>query len=348
MERELEQGDPTGGMTGEASGLQANNLSPRGQGQPGKKKKKKPIDQRVVMQPYKEEPAVDSRYNRFNQPQMGNQRMPGLAGAMGFNQGDADWAQQQADELNRQNPGRPQTRPQPMGVPGGWQQGQQGRNTGISGGFTPGQPQQHDQPQMASGLHDAFKQSTANGYTDIQDTNPWQTGQHMGQLQGFNTQGWGSGERGSGTLKNRFGQIASNYDVTQPGALKQLMQDPRMQEMTGGQATIVEHPNQDLIDFDGPGPMQPVDVIGNATAGGAGANWWWGPTDEGNGPQAPANQIYNNALSMPGMEQMPQGGLEGFDPQQQQGQAMQFLQWLMQQQQQGQMTNGGLGDAPMF
>ena len=168
----------------------------------------------------------------------------------------------------------------------------------------------------------------------------------MGQLQGFNTNGWGSGERGTGTLKNRFGQIASRYDVTQPGALKQLMQDPQFMELTGGKATMIDHPNQDQIDFDGPdGPMAPVDVIGAATAGGAGQNWWWGPQDEvGSGPQAPANQMYNQALQMP--QQMP--GLEGFDPQQQQGQAMQFLQWLMQQQQQGNMTNGGLGDAPTF
>lgn len=204
------------------------------------------------------------------------------------------------------------------------------------------------QPPIQGGLYDAFKQSVANNYTDIQDTNPWQTGQHMGQLQGFNTNGWGTGERGSGTLKNRFGQIASNYDVTQPGALKQLMQDPRFLEMTGGKATIVDHPNQDLIDFDGPdGPMEPIDVIGSAVAGGSGQNWWWGPTGrQGGGPQAPANQIYNQAI--PGAEQMPQGGLEGFDPQQQQGQAMEFLRWLLQQQEQGNMVNGGLGQAPGF
>lgn len=347
-----QQPAPTGGMTGEDSGLQANNLSPRGQGQP-KKKKKKPVDARVVMQPYQEE-QVDSRYNRFNQPgqQQGTAGVPDYYKQAYGSAGPALNPQVEKMRHMLSDPGGRQYN-QVQG-PNGESPNQQGgsmvaqwmkRNGGINpipGGVI------HPIPEQQGGLHDAFKQSVANNYTDIQDTNPWQTGQYMGQLQGFNTQGWGSGERGSGTLKNRFGQIASRYDVTQPGALQQLMQDPQFQEMTGGMATIVEHPNQDLIDFDGPGPMAPVDVIGNATAGGAGQNWWWGPTDEqGSGPQAPANQIYNQALQMP-PGGMPQGGLEGFDPQQQQGQAMQFLQWLMQQQQQGNMTNGGLGDAPMF
>lgn len=393
----------TGGMTGDESGLQANNLSPRGQGQP-KKKKKKTVDPRVVMQPY-QEPQMDSRYNQFNQPAkqgleersggMRNQAMPGrtpLAGVpTGYRQGSVDprdadpasgygWGGVQNPQYAGENAYARQayqtrtTDPFAAGIRNAMatplvdkSQGPQVGNPFVNdpsrlstgsgefgagtrdwqqrnGGFNP------QMPEQASGLHEAYKQSIANGYTDIQDTNPWQTGPHMGQLQGFNTQGWGSGERGSGTLKNRFGQIASRYDVTQPGALQTLMQDPQFQEMTGGQATIVPHPKQDLIDFDGPdGPMAPIDVIGNATEGGAGQNWWWGPTDEqGGGPQAPANQVYNQALTMPGMDQMPQGGLEGFDPQQQQGQAMQFLQWLLSQQQQGNMTNGGLGDAPMF
>ena len=81
------------------------------------------------------------------------------------------------------NPNQP---PAP-GVPGGWQQQQHGRNTGVSGGQNYGQPQQES--VVPSGLHEAFQQSSANGFTDIQGTDRWKTGDFMGQLEGFNTKG---------------------------------------------------------------------------------------------------------------------------------------------------------------
>ncbi len=127
------------------------------------------------------------------------------------------------------------------------------------------------------------KASQAAGYTDIGDTNPLKTGAHMGKLEGFNTQGWGSGERGSGTMKNKFGQIASRYDPTQAGAAKAMMADEDFRSFWPD-ATIVEHPNQDLIDFDGPGGQAPVDVLRAATAGGGGEGWQWGVEDGGAAP----------------------------------------------------------------
>lgn len=198
------------------------------------------------------------------------------------------------------------------------------------------QPQQT--PGVPQGLAQAFQQSVQNNFGDIQDTNPWQTGQFIHQLSGFNTGGWGSGERGTGTLKNRFGQVASNYDVSKPGALQQLLQDPRIREMLPN-ASIVEHPNQDLFDPDGPqGPLEPVDVIQSATAGGAGAAWAWQPT--GGGPGGPGAQAYMAGLPpMFGgagdvMQSQPVGGPEQMPQVNDEQTAMEFLNWLMSQQQQ--------------
>lgn len=331
------------------SGIQVNNGSPKGYGQPRKKVPRSvimgPQEDGVVQQfseaqapeqaqmPTQDPNAASTGFGAFGDGARGSMkqymqnRNSGVAGGGGGN-APTTWAnalgQYAAQNQNKLTPE------------------QQRATAGLAGQYQQQQGQQQGQP---SGLYDAFKQSTANGYTDIGDTTPWQTGQYMGQLQGFNTQGWGSGERGSGTLKNKMGQLLSNYDATQPGVLHQVMQDPRFQELTGGKATLVDHPNMDQIDFDGPdGPMQPVDLIGNATEGGAGTNWWWGTDTGGPGPAAPANQIYNQAI--PGAEALDQQGIlaqMGQTP----GQAMEFLQWLMSQQQGGQLMNGGIGNSPV-
>lgn len=286
------------------SGLQQNNGSPKGYGQPRKK-----LPKSVVVRPQDEQ--VLGQYPQEDRPPV-NTTQP-------------------------VNSPQPTTWASALG-----QYAQQNQNT-----LTPDQRSATahltNQPSP-SGLYDAFKQSVQNGYTDIQDTKPWQTGQYMDKLQGFNTNGWGSGERGTGTLKNKMGQLFSNYDPGAPNALQAVMADPRFQELTGGKATIVNHPNQDQIDFDGPdGPMAPVDVIGNAVNG-SGTNWWWGTDTGAPGPAAPANQIYNQAI--PGVEALDQQALlaqMGQAP----GQAMEFLQWLMSQQQNGQLMNGGIGSSPV-
>lgn len=133
-----------------------------------------------------------------------------------------------------------------------------------------------------SGLADAARRAQANNYTDIEGTQNFRTGDFMGSLEGFNTGAWGTGERGSHTLKNSFGRIASRYDPTQPNAARTLMQDEDFRA-TWPDAMLIDHPNGDLIDFDGPGGDPPVDVLRAARAGGAGEAWQWGVQDGGGG-----------------------------------------------------------------
>lgn len=163
-----------------------------------------------------------------------------------------------------------------------------GQNSGVAGGVDRGGPAAGGPDEAAprvsapSSRAAAVKKAQAEGYTDIEGAGGLKTGNYMGGLEGFNTGAWGSDERGSNTLKNSFGKIASRYDPTQPGAAKALMADPDFAEMFPD-AYIVEHPNQDLIDFDGPGGDPPVDVLRGATEGGAGAAWQWGVQDGGAG-----------------------------------------------------------------
>lgn len=132
------------------------------------------------------------------------------------------------------------------------------------------------------------------GTGNIEGAQGMSTGGYMGQLEGFNTGQWGTDERGTNSIKNTFGKIASRYDVTQPGATKALMQDPDFQRFFPG-AKLVEHPNGDLIDF---GDGKPVDVIRAARAGGAGEAWQWGadagaPAGAGGGGGSYQNLINN-------------------------------------------------------
>lgn len=120
--------------------------------------------------------------------------------------------------------------------------------------------------------------AAANNYKDIEGAGGLKTGGFMGGLEGFNTGGWGTEERGSNTHKNTFGKIASRYDPKQAGAAKAMMADPDFQAYFPD-AKLVEHPNGDLIDF---GDGRPVDVLRGAQAGGAGEAWQWG-VDDGSG-----------------------------------------------------------------
>lgn len=89
------------------------------------------------------------------------------------------------------------------------------------------------------------------------------------RMTGFNTNAWGTPERGSNTIKNSFGKIASRYDPRQPGAARQMMADPDFQRLFP-EARLVEHPKGDQIDF---GDGNPIDVLVNAVEGGAGEAW---------------------------------------------------------------------------
>lgn len=354
-------------------GVQENNGSPMGYGQP---KKRRGMDRRVVMNDQAEQ---IQQYGDTPQqePQPQYETAAGMWNKMAQQYGDrkpTSSLQIQQGEPTQQgntsglNPGISQPKY------GGWGQGPQRTNKGgpttslpawatdpnnatakpVPSGYQyPQQPTyanagQPDATVSYGGLNKSFQDSVAQGYTDIKGTEGWKGGQYMNQLEGFNTGDWGTDARGSNTLKNSFGKIASNYDVTQPGALQAVLNDPRMKEMMPN-ATIVQHQNMDQLDPDGPGPMQPVDVIRAATEGGAGQGWawqpqdqvgqdivqqdWWNGQDMGMGPMAPANQLYNQAF-------------QGTSPQQMNGQAMEFLQWLLQQQQSGQLF-GGTGESPV-
>lgn len=134
-------------------------------------------------------------------------------------------------------------------------------------------------------LADAARAAAANNYTDIAGAERIAAGNYQGQLEGFGNIDPG-GERGSNTHKKLFGRIASRYDVTQPGAVRTMMQDPDFQAAFPD-ARLVEHPNADLIDF---GDGNPVDVIRGAVEGGSGEGWQWG-VDAGQGAPGGGGQM---------------------------------------------------------
>lgn len=347
-------------------GLQRNNGSPRGMGQPGRRGRNmrqamlRPEDEQMLGSPEVQDAQQAQQGDVGNgqppsvyppQPQWGgggiNRTQPvGDPYQLGQGQGQRGGVYdhlQSGQPRPYGQPQQPQQQPQRQGqvspVPGG----------GLYPGSLPqsGQPNQ-PQTQTNPGISQAVANSIQNGYTDIEGAKGYfQKGQYLDQLTGFNTNGMGGDERGANTLKNVMGQIFSNYDVTQPGALQRVLQDPKLREALPN-ASIVEHENQDLFDPDGPsGPMQPVDVIRGAVAGGSGNAWAWQPQDEqgmGAGPGGPSQQAYLSG--MPG-QGVPQAGSPqdptGMPDVNNENSAMQFLQWLMQQQQQGQFGSQAQG-----
>lgn len=358
--------------------IQRNNQSPMGYGQPTKARGERGMDQggdpngdmaARLLRPEDQEmfgqgqpPNIYPDQPQWQPPQGFNANRPAGAAPLG------DIRNQFMNDPRHQgmNPGqrgqafdgllglgvsgdRSQGQP-PQGVPQTWQGGPN-RTQPVGAGQQFPSYQGQQQPQMQQDnpyaqLQQATQQSIQGGYTDIAGMRDvFKPGQFQNQLAGFNTNGWGSGERGSDTLKNMMGTIFSNYDVTQPGALRSAMGDIHKALPN---ATIVEHANEDLLDPDGPnGPLDPVDVIQSAVPGGSGAAWAWQPQNQKGagmgGPQGPSQQAYMSVMQQ-GQPQY--GGNVGGAPEVgDQNSAMQFLQWLMQQQQQGQMpqydTNRG-------
>lgn len=213
--------------------------------------------------------------------------------------------------------------------------------TSIYAGATGGATQPGARPGLATG--DASRGAMAQyGTGNIAGVGGIQTGQFMHQLEGFNTQGWGTGERGTESIKNAVGRMMSQIDVTQPGARDRLMALPEFKQLFP-MAKAVNHANADQIDFgDGNGP---VDVIRAAVAGGSGAAWQWGANSAGapqaggpqGGPQGSGTQIYNGA---PVFQRSPNQLTPVPSPMDATGQnpyqtnnAEDFLQWLLMQQQ---------------
>jgi hypothetical protein len=102
------------------------------------------------------------------------------------------------------------------------------------------------------------------------------------RLTGFNTAGWGSGERGTESSKNTFGMIASRYDMSAEG-LQQLMADPDFKAFFPAAKLV----GVDKIDF---GDGRANDVIRNFDpATGRGDAWAYQlDTPGGGGGAAPA------------------------------------------------------------
>jgi hypothetical protein len=226
-------------------------------------------------------------------------------------------------------------------LPTSLQQFQQPQQQGFDKRALIEQVQQQQQPGIKQGLaqgQQGLGPMAQYGTGNIEGVGGLQTGNFMGQLEGFNTQGWGTGERGTESFKNAMGRLMSNVDVTQPGAAQQLMSLPEFKQLAPN-AQLIQHPNGDMIDFgDGNGP---VDVIRAAVAGGSGAAWQWGANSGGQqqgpfgGPQGPAMDVYNQGLQ-PQQQQLEAGLNPGVDPSQTQA----LLQYLLQTYGQGQQPGG--------
>lgn len=209
----------------------------------------------------------------------------------------------QGDQLKMALQRQPQTAAGPAASPA-WNQAQPVPDPNAPGGYnsfedprTAQQPVAQPQAPQAGGLASAVQTARANNFSDIAGAEGIAAGNFQGQLEGFGNIDPG-GERGSNTHKKLFGRIASRYDVTQPGAVRTLMQDPDFLSAFPD-AKLVEHPNADLIDF---GDGNPVDVIRAAEAGGAGQGWQWGVG--GGQPQPQAMGAPQGGVGGPGGDQL--------------------------------------------
>jgi hypothetical protein len=97
------------------------------------------------------------------------------------------------------------------------------------------------------------------------------------RLTGFNTAGWGTGERGTESSKNAFGMIASRYDPRDDSSLDRMLADPDFQAFYPGAKKV----GVDKIDF---GDGIAVDVWRNHVPGQGGDAWAYQPP----GGSAPA------------------------------------------------------------
>lgn len=361
---------------------QRNNGSPKGYGQPGKSNVRRalmrPEDEEIMglspevgdvrLAQQEDAPTVYPNQPTYTQPRQGRVEdlgvRTGVTGAV--RGGQSPYGNVDRSQLNPRTPtSQPQNHNYAMpgtqpaggsgyqnigGVPQVWNH--PGYQQGTTDPFTAGLRDQltgqgvlpgNAQPQFPSSIAQAANQAMQNGYTDIEGAQGYfQPGNFMSQLSGFNTGGWNTGERGTQTLKNTMGQLFSNYDVTQPGALAKVVQDPKLLAMYPD--ATVGGPKQDLLDLDGPnGPMEPVDVIQAAGENGAGTAWAWMPTADGGGnqfggPMGPSSMIYQQALPQ-ALNTQPVG-----DPQQlDENSVMQLLQWLMQAQNQDPNNGGNQG-----
>ena len=124
------------------------------------------------------------------------------------------------------------------------------------------------------------------------------------RLTGFNTAGWGTGERGTASFKNTFGRMASRYDPRAAGSLDAMLSDPEFRRFYPNARKV----GPDKIDF---GDGRPVDVWRNYDdRTGAGDAWAWQTMDAPGAPPATKNPTFNVPLP-PGTMPHPMPGAPG-------------------------------------
>jgi hypothetical protein len=159
----------------------------------------------------------------------------------------------------------------------------QGPNGPTQLGQDPTQGAPQGEFQSRFGAQQGVGPSQSWGDADIPGAEQIQPGQFVDQLRGFNTNAWGSGERGSNTIKNSFGKIASRYEA-KPSSLPQLFADPEFQELFPN-ASIVEGGAWDKIDL---GDGTEIDVLQGADPNSdSSQGWQWGV---GGGPATDSGQ----------------------------------------------------------
>lgn len=185
----------------------------------------------------------------------------------------------------------------------------------VQPGFSGGQPDlgaQQPEFQSRFGAQIGVGPSQSWGTGDIPGAETVQPGQFVGQLRGFNTQGWGTGERGTNSIKNTFGKIASRYEA-KPSSISALFADPDFQEAFPN-ARIVEGGAGDKIDI---GDGVEIDILESADPNSDTSNGWaWMPNDGGGfgGPVDQTMGAQQGAVGGPGGDQlsaMLQAALQG-------------------------------------
>lgn len=179
--------------------------------------------------------------------------------------------------------------PPPSGSPGDPISSTMPVGGGRTGGLQPAAlPAQAASQPASGGLSPAGRTEGGKWNANYEwegDDRPSMAPGTVGRMEGFNTGAWGSGERGSNSLKNTFGQMASNFNSDE--GVSGVMAHPMFQAAFPN-AQPVPGGKNDLIDFDGPGPEPPVDVIRGA--GAEGSAWAWQPGNSG-GAQDPGMQM---------------------------------------------------------
>jgi hypothetical protein len=135
----------------------------------------------------------------------------------------------------------------------------------------------------------------------------------VGQMNGFNTAGYGDDTKAANSVKNTFGRIASRYQHA-PGSLDQIFADadfqryfPNARRVQGGAGDQIDFGGI-LSDFESGVPVGIVDVLqGSDPSNNSSQGWQWMDlaSAAGAGSAAPqATQAAQGALNTGGVDQL--------------------------------------------